>query len=184
MTDLFHKVTNWLSYNRWTALGIVLGAVLLGVTACQPKAADPVSGQRMTAGELEGSEAAFKAKLKREQDAAAADYRLQVKVLQQTTENELTKLSTKFEVTSQERADSLVATVAQFESAHENIARMNQMIGSVVGLVREGINTVNPALGTSLAALFGLATAGLVADNRRKDRKIVELRSDAPVVGA
>lgn len=176
MTDVFHKLTNFVSYNRWATLGILLGVALSAVTACQPKAADPVSGAKMTASELEASEAGFRAKLKREQDAAAAEYRLQVKVVQQTTENELEKLAAKFSVTSQERADALESTTAQFDAAHDHIAQQAEFIGSAVNVVREGLNTINPALGASLAGLFGLATVGLGLDNRRKDRKITQLR--------
>lgn len=173
--DLFHRFTNWLSYNRWTALGLVLGVALVGLASCQFKATDPVSHQAATASELEANQASHTDQLRRDQDKAKADYDIQVKVLQDTTAAELLKLQAKFAASTDQRMADAKKLEADYAEAQRTIADKQAVAAGVLTFVQNTLGAVNPGLAAGLAGLFALTTAGLGLDNRRKDGRITTL---------
>lgn len=172
MGDWFHKVTNWVSYNRGLFFGLLLGLGLLGLVSCESKNEDPVTGKPMTADQLVVSEEAYARRLKAEQEAAAKDAAARIDALRRATELQITAITAEFELGTRQRQDTAEEFAGRFDLAHESIEKQNALKGTLFTLVREGLSKADPALATGVAGLLGLVTVGLGFDNRRKDRKI------------
>jgi len=163
--DLFHSALKFVSYNRYFALGAAV-CVSLGVYGCvQPTVPSPFSNNEVNAStlakefneKLDSYEETFKANL------AAIDEKVR--------ENE-TLISRA--AAAKQDTDALFA---QLEKARQDrLALINTISGIATPLLGP---TVAPIVTQLLPFGVGALGLGVLADNRRKDRKILALQTTA-----
>lgn len=167
--DLFHRVCNWVSYNRYLAIGLVVGCIAAyGLVGCQMKTQslkEPT--KQVTATELKAEVADKNLELEK----AAADLNVEKAKVQAEIE--------KYNA-------NVTALNKQVQARQEDLAKKEQIRAEVLqaagGLITTAVTggTVTPgaAVGTVLQMLSLAVAGGAVLDNRRKDKKIAEQRSE------
>ena len=153
--DLWHKITNWLDHNRWTALALVIAvAVAAAVVGCKPTAASLLNpGEKVTAQQLEVEAAVLQARLDTRHagiEAEAAEY-----------EAEVTAAQNRLEIARGEIAEQVELrrkAIETFAGIGTAVSQGEISLPAIIG-------------GLSQLALAGIAV-GTVADNRRKNKII------------
>lgn len=158
MTDWFHKAVKWISYNRYTAVALVLGVVLVSGVSCQSKAPSPITGRPATIRELNAQFDVWMEEAKARTDKAYAAYLAEVKAI----EAEGAALDPQF-----------AAAFLEIEEKDRIKVAVLEMAGRVLPAA--------PGLSEGLALAAMLLTGGVVADNRRKDKKLKDFKTAAPV---
>ncbi len=175
--DLFHRFTKWLSYNRFTAVGLIAAVACVALASCQFKAKDPVSGQAMTSAELADAQAKAHAKAVREQAAAQSDYEATVAKVRAVSEAALKEAADKFSIGTAQRTGDIADADRAYATAQAEIERKNALASGALNLVQNALAAAPPsALGG--IAIGGLALAGgLFLDNKRKNGVITALKA-------
>ena len=153
--DPVHKITKWISYNRYTAAALsVFMGMSVWLIGCESK----------TAGLIDPGVKVTRAQFQRE-----------ILVVQGTISARRADLKTEIEKLNQETT----LLNQSVELADDDLTQQDEARQAFVvfgsGLVQSIITgTVNPmAITTSLVTLAGvLGVGGLALDNRRKDKKI------------
>lgn len=166
--DLFHSALKYISYNRYLALG---AAALVGITAygcTSPTVVSPYSNQSVTA-EVLAQE------FNKSQDDYEKLYRSNLSLIDKAIKENL-------ELTEKAKAES-----QDTDALFKQLEKLRQ---DRLALVDGIVNAVSPYLGPAIAPVvtqllpLGIGAIGLgaLADNRRKDRKILALQG--PSTGA
>ena len=154
--DPVHKITKWISYNRYTAVAL---AVFMGMSVwligCESKTAGLIDpGVKVTRAQFQREILVVQGTI----SARRADLETEIKKLNQET----TLLNQSVELADDD--------LTQQDEARQAFVVFGS--GLVQSIITTG--TVNPmAITTSLVTLAGvLGVGGLALDNRRKDKKI------------
>lgn len=173
--DLLHRFLNWVSYNRYTALAAIVAVAAVTLAGCQFKAADPVTGQRMTAQELQDAQAKQHAAAIVDQARAQKDFDSAGKAAKAAFDKALQDAGDKFDIGTQERSNRIADADRAYTTAQDDIARKNAMVGGVLNLVQTALSAAPPSLLGGFA-LGGVALAlGQFGDRKRKDAVIARL---------
>lgn len=160
MSDFLHALLQWVDYNRYIACGaLVTAALLVTLTACEPKAVSPFDGQRVTQTTLEAQVQAYQAKLDGQVKTAELTY--------QQTLAQLEADAASYQAHAQAAVEDIQRRKQALQLAMESLAQLTSaaagpeyasMIGSAVGIA---------------GVLLGTAAA---ADSRRKDQIILAIK--------
>lgn len=156
--DVLHWVFKKIEHNRGVAMAVVLIFAMCCYVGCEPTAISPISGKDVTAEQLEQEvRLANVGYTKRASELDAMDEQL-VAEMQSTTEGA-------------ELARDIIVR------KHERRATWINGLGEItIGLATGQITPINAAGAIAGLAMTALA-GGSIYDNRRKDRKITELKT-------
>jgi len=148
MTDLWHKLMQWVDYNRGLVVGLVLALALSAwIAGCQPKAPSVLKpGESVTATELSAEIAEVQAQVATETSALAA---------------KAEALNTKIDI-----------SVEEIARQQEQRRQLLEIGGGAAQLIASGQATPASIIGSIIQAIALLGFGGAVYDNRRKDRVI------------
>ncbi len=173
MKDYFHIVTKWLSYNRWTALGLGLAAVLAFGMGCStlfplhvPNPFNPK--EKVTAVEAQ----AIVDNVVAEHNKAVALWN--AKVSAQSTDLAMEKAILDTEAENIENRVKAINT--NIEVAEANRAAVFQTIQSLSGVVSQAAGAAGVPVTGGIAAVMTLLAGGLGADVLRKRTVIASLK--------
>jgi len=171
MPDLLHAVTKYVDHNRWTAAGLALAASAFAFTGCSAWDGRVVSSQTGETVSAEERDREFVASIRTVEEAIAAEKRA-------IAEAGL-------------RLDDLIARAellgedytADRDAIDAELAERNARLGGLINIAKPLLSTV-PGGEQGIEALliaFGLGGTGYGVgkriDNRRKDRKIAEIKA-------
>jgi len=163
MNDFFSKLTKIVDHNRYTVISGIMAVIMIAcLVGCEVQTASIINpGEKVTASGLSIEMAKIDgslAKKKNAIDSAVADYNSEIKMLN----------------------DQIDAAQADLARQTEMRTNLFDLIGSTVTAAATGGVTAPGLITTGLAMLGMFTGVGVVADNRRKDSKIKELK--APTV--
>jgi hypothetical protein len=165
MKDIWHSITKWADYNRFTLAGILLAVFAsFAFLGCQPKTGSLlVPGVKVSAVELD-------------QEVATINADLQVR-------------SAQLQAANDELAAEATAFQAKVDAAGEDLKAQAELQATIVnGLGKLAIDatsgTLTPAAGIQgiLSLILLGAAGGLIGDNIRKSRVISEQKQNAATV--
>ena len=162
--DIWHKVTKFIDHNRYISLAGLSSTVLM-LPACFPqidgKAVGPVSGELVSGDELE-------AEVLREQSSLREQY----------DENERAIAGLEQQQAALVRESEILAVAAgeAIEQIEEENASRNALFGEIVTIASAAFPASQPVLGP-LSGFAGLLIGGgALADSRRKNKIIKQLK--------
>lgn len=171
-----HNLTKWVDHNRFVFFGLLASLAVVFMASCEPTGKSPITGTPMTAVELDQQLEAIKQDLAVAQKKAESDYTAKVRAIQVESERALLAAQTEFEISSEQRVVDVEKLNNQFEIVQTQIAEKKATYGKAFEFVKTTLASVDPVLGGAAAAVLGILATGLKLDNRRKDRKLAEVK--------
>lgn len=190
--DWIHKFTNWLSYNRYLALAVIVASVFLVLPACEFTATSPKDGSKKTENalltDLQSETQRIKAKLQdaeRMRDKAVADAERrrdsELRRIAEEYESSVADLTIEYQQLYSDESNNLSSFTEQTQDALAEIEGKKELLGGAFKLVDGMVKTLGVAAGPEVLGLWSgastLIAAGLFGDNRRKNKKIAELQA-------
>jgi len=161
--DLIHTSLKWLSHNRYTGLGAAAFITLVTYGCIQPTVHSPYSSKDVTAGELSNE---FNASLDKIEDTYNANL--------SAIDAKIAENKALLAKADRQKTDT-DALFAQLKRAQDDrLALVNTIQGIAAPLLGP---TVGPIVTQLLPFGIGALGLGTLADNRRKNRIILDLKS-------
>lgn len=170
--DWFHKLTDLLSYNRYTALAAMLAVVAIIPACWDPTGTSPVTGAATSALVLGKEEAEVKIKLKAELDKAVKTKEAAANALQVEFTQRVAQINDTFDAIVIDTEAKAKVMEEGFKAANAQIDAKVQSIQTWVDISNQIVGMVAPGIAPIWATGATLLVAGLGLDNRRKDKKI------------
>lgn len=154
--DWLHRLLNWISYNRYTAIAGCVAVACVSLSSCTFTAPDPITGKPATKEVLAAS-------LKAEADTAMVKY---------------AKLEADFKAALGTMQAQDATVIAKYQAAIDNVAKQERTWAAVADWVTQlPIVSSNPLIGSAVGLGGLLLAGGTKMDNFRKDKVIAQLNS-------
>lgn len=163
MTDWFHKALKAISYNRYTALGIVLGAsFLVAVAGCEIKTLSPFTNEQATETEIV---------------AQAEDYAASVALTEKEAYAAYEATVARLKLDAEQKGRDAERAVADIQSKRANI---NLILGTAIDIASAAGGPTGSGLVLGLGVLGSLFGAGTIVDAARRKQLIDSIVTKPP----
>lgn len=186
-TDFLHGIAKWIDHNRYTAaaIGLVVLAALL-ITACQPTTLSPISGEKVTADQLQADAVGWAASKEAEATTADAEHAAALAALDPESPDYAAQQAA--EIAAHTRVISKIGAevtgmAAKVEAAAADLERQqNFLANALTGIGTLAAQVAPPPWSEIILGLLSLGgvtlATGIKLDNTRKDTVIAELKGE------